>query len=100
MIWRKYSDELNKSYLFLFSEYGQFAYLYVCILCVWCWEKADPLRVELQMVVRHMWVLGIKPGSLQEPPVLLAVKPSLLIPIVMGSILSSICLLACLFVYL
>jgi hypothetical protein len=50
-----------------------------------------------------MWVLGIKPGPLQEQPGLLATKTSLLTPIVMHSfkiffIYLFVCLLASLFI--
>jgi hypothetical protein len=38
---------------------------------------SDLLELELEMVVSHHWVLGIKPRSfpLEEQPVLLTAKP-------------------------
>ena len=33
-------------------------------------KASDPLEHELQMVVSHMWMLGIKPDPLEEKPVL------------------------------
>lgn len=42
------------------------AYLSIHHICAWCLLKkstSDPLKLELQMVLVSMWVLGTKPRS-------------------------------------
>lgn len=49
----------------------------VCAQPLWRPEEgSEPLELKLQMVVRHVWVLGNEPGPLQEQ-VLLTTRPSL-----------------------
>lgn len=59
-------------------------FLQVC-LCIMCMPAVcrgqkrwlNPLERELQIVVSYMWVLGIKPGPLEEQKAFLTIEPSL-----------------------
>lgn len=53
------------------------AHVCVSCLCRLPVEALYYLDLELQLVVSIMWVLGLKPRSLEEPPKLSTFEPSL-----------------------
>lgn len=66
-------------FIYFHFGYEYFIHLYICDhVCAWSQKRvSNILDLGLEMVLSHLWVLGMEPESSEKQPVLLATELSL-----------------------